>query len=380
MMGNGTRGQHLFDTGQGGPLPSSIGQPTLESAELSTNPWIFVIRTPWIIVSAHIRSARFSPGGQRIVTASRDRTARVWETSTGKELLTLAGHGASVNSAHFSLDGQRIVTASSDGMAGVWEVASGNSPAQLGSEAWMLAAARNHGSDVLSARFSPDRQLIVTVSTDDTARVWDAATGRSVSILDGHEGAVWSALFSRNGQEILTASVDTTARVWVVSPAQVRLILKGHESTVRSARFSRDGKRIVTASHDKTARVWSASTGEELLTLNGHEGMVWSARFSPDGRQIVTTSSDRTTRVWAAYSGKEVLTLRGPENLRPSSASVLDHASAHFSPDSRRVVTAFRETVRIWRIKNLLAIAKNKKPRDLTVAEREQYHLPLLNL
>ena len=112
---------------------------------------------------------------------------------------------------------------------------------------------------VTSAQFSPDGTRIVTASRDKTARVWDAATGKTA------RHARWDM-----------------------------------RDAVRSAQFSPDGTRIVTASGDKTARVWDAATGKTLATLAGHEGRCGSAQFSPDGTRIVTASDDKTARVWTS--------------------------------------------------------------------------------
>ncbi len=68
-----------------------------------------------------VRSASFSPDGSRIVTASVDRTAKVWDAQTGAEVLTLKGHTGVVRSASFSPDGSRIVTSGEDGTAKVWD-------------------------------------------------------------------------------------------------------------------------------------------------------------------------------------------------------------------------------------------------------------------
>ena len=77
-----------------------------------------------------------------------------------------------------------------------------------------LAGRLGHESYVWSAQFSPDGTRIVTASADKTARVWDAATGKSLATLAGHEDGVWSAQFSPDGTRIVTASGDKTARVW----------------------------------------------------------------------------------------------------------------------------------------------------------------------
>ena len=153
-------------------------------------------------------------------------------------LRELKGHGDAVKSAAFSPDGARIVTASSDGTARVWDAASGE----------MLRELKGHGDAVKSAAFSPDGARIVTASEDRTARVWDAASGEMLRELKGHGGAVTSAAFSPDGTRIVTASADKTARVWDAASGEMLRELKGHGGVVSSAAFSPDGARIVTAS------------------------------------------------------------------------------------------------------------------------------------
>jgi WD40 repeat protein len=107
-------------------------------------------------------SAVFSPDGSRIITASDDRTAKVWDSSSAKLLLNIQGHSNSVRSAAFSPDGSRIVTASDDRTAKVWD----------SSSAKLLLNIQDHSNSVLSAAFSPDGSRIVTASDDHTANVY----------------------------------------------------------------------------------------------------------------------------------------------------------------------------------------------------------------
>ena len=111
-----------------------------------------------------VRSAAFSPDGSRIVTASWDKTARIWDVASGKEIAVLRGHDGGLYSAAFSRDGSRIVTASMDKTARIWDAASAKE----------IAVLRGHGSYVLSAAFSPDGSRIVTASGDKTALIWGA--------------------------------------------------------------------------------------------------------------------------------------------------------------------------------------------------------------
>jgi WD40 repeat protein len=204
-----------------------------------------------------VYSAVFSLDGKRIVTASVDKTARLWDAATGKPIgLALTGHEDWVNSAAFSPDGNRIVTASGDWTARLWDAETGK---PIG------APLEGHSNSVTNATFSPDGKRILTGSGDRTARLWDAETGKPIGApINVPGGAVASAAFSPDGRRIVTASGRNSgwereigqAQVWDAETGKpVAAPLTGHDSRVSSATFSPDGTRIVTASWDKTAIV-----------------------------------------------------------------------------------------------------------------------------
>jgi WD40 repeat protein/serine/threonine protein kinase/TPR repeat protein len=277
-----------------------------------------------------VRSAEFSPDGRRIVTASNDKTARIWDAETGREIALLSGHTDAVRSAAFSPDGRRIVTASADKTARIWDAATGK-------EIMLL---NGHTDRVSTAVFSPDGRHVVTASRDKTARIWDAATGRQTLLLSGHTERVISAAFSPDGRRIVTASDDKTARLWEAATGREILLISGHTGPVISAAFSPDGRRMVTASWDQTARIWEAATGRQLAVLSGHLEGLLSAAFSPDGERVITASDDETARIWDAATGRGIMLLSGH-------SETVDTAS--FSPDGRRIVTASDDkTARLW--------------------------------
>ena len=112
-------------------------------------------------------------------------------------------------------------------------------------------------------------------------------------ILEGHSEGVNSVAFSPDGKRVVTGSSDKTARIWNAQTGKPLRTLQGHSSYVTSVAFSPDGKRIVTGSDDHTARVWDAETGKPLQELHGHSDYVFSVAFSPDGKRIVTGSEGR---------------------------------------------------------------------------------------
>ena len=107
---------------------------------------------------------------------NRNRVSRLWDARSGKEIKIFAGlfgHSGVVYTATFSPDGRRIVTASADHTARVWDTVSGK----------VIAVLKGHAREVRYATFSNDGHRVVTSSWDDTARLWDAESGNLIAVL-----------------------------------------------------------------------------------------------------------------------------------------------------------------------------------------------------
>lgn len=248
-----------------------------------------------------------------------------------REIFVLRGHVKFVRLAAFNAEGTMAVTASSDQTARLWDVATGKERTKL----------KGHDAEVWSAAFSPDGTRVMTVSFDKTARLWDVETGDTVAVFKGHQGEVNTAAFSLDGRRMLTTSYDNTARVWDVESGKTVAVLEGHEALIRSAAFSADGSRVITASRDGTARIWDAATGVKALVLHGHTREVRVAAFSPDGSRVATASADGTARLWDAVTGTTIAVMRGHDRYV---------TAAYFSPDGSRVITAAwgDNAARLW--------------------------------
>ncbi len=331
--------------------PKNREAATMVASMLAQLSW-HVLLTGSMQHHADIASAQFSPNGQRIVTISKDNTARLWDAGSGKPIGEPLKHEDSVNSAQFSPDNQRVVTVSAK-TAQVWDAASGKKH----------GAPMKHDGRIISAQFSPDSQRVVTASEDKKARLWDATSGKLLAapVKDERrfDSYIDSAQFSPDSQRIVTA-VNKTAQVWDTTSGQPIGKPMEHESFYTSPQFSPDGQRVVTVSQDNMARVWDAASGQPLGEAMKHEGIVYSAQFSPDGQRVVTASLDNTARLWDTVSGKPL-----GKPLKHESLIV----SAQFSPDGQRVVTVSADkTTRVWDAASGQPIGEPMEHEDIVIS------------
>jgi WD40 repeat protein len=140
-----------------------------------------------ITTSSSVISVAFSPDGKRLLAGSEDKTARIWDIATGKEVHAFNGHEEQVNSVAFDPRGALVLTGSNDKTARLWDAATGKE----------MRAFKGHEGAVLSVAFSPDGARVLTGSWDKTARLWDAATGKEIRAFKGEDLPVIPSLSAR---------------------------------------------------------------------------------------------------------------------------------------------------------------------------------------
>ncbi len=243
---------------------------------------------------------------------------------------TLGGHTDAVDGCAISSTGDYIVSASSDQTLKVWD-------ARTGEERLTL---RGHTRWVNGCAISPAGDFIVSASSDSTLKVWDACTGEERLTLHWHMSAVNGCAISPAGDFIVSASHDQWLKVWDARTGEKRRTLSGHMSPVKGCAISPAGDYIVSASRDQTLKVWDAPMGEERLTLRGHTDEVRGCAISPAGDFIVSASDDQTLKVWDARTGEERRTLHGHTDRVYGCA---------ISPTGDTIVSASEDqTLKVW--------------------------------
>ena len=308
---------------------------TLDTNPDQIAPWAELLRTtvdkfllPPLQHGDVVNAAAFDTKGERVVTASSDKTARIWDARTGLPIGPPMQHGGQVYAAAFDAKGERVVTASRDKTTHTWDART----------VLPIGPPMRHSYLVTAAAFDAKGERVVTMSWDQTVRICDARTGLPIGPPMQHDNAVTAAAFDAKGERVVTASWET-ARIWDAHTGLPIGPPMQHGDEVYAAAFDAAGERVVTASWE-TARIWDAHTGVPIGPPMQHSGTVFAAAFDAKGERVVTASSDETARIWDARTGLPI----GP----PMQHSGTVFAAA-FDAKGERVVTASSDkTARIW--------------------------------
>jgi WD40 repeat protein len=277
----------------------------------------------------NVSDVAFSPDGRLLATTSWDHTAKLWHVATGTEIATLHGHTDGVESVAFSPAGHLLATGGADNAVILWDAT--GAPRVLNS----FTA---HDDDVLDVQFAPSRPVLGTTGRDGTVTLWDLSDPVHVRErrLTGHTGPVPTIAFSPDGSTAATGGDDRTVRLWPTSGDGPPRVLTGHTDGVRSVTYHPDGRYLVSTGVDRTVRLWRPTDLDEPVVLAGHTDRVVATAFSQDGRTLATGSDDHTVRLWDIQGG-----------------ALLGHRDSVYgaavAPSGRIAATAsYDRTVRLW--------------------------------
>ncbi|MDO9416329.1 WD40 repeat domain-containing protein [Pararhizobium sp.] len=247
------------------------------------------------------RTALFLPGGTRVLSAGDDGEIVLRSVDDGAVLhvFSAAEHG-SANKVAISADGKRAVSGHEAGTVIIWDIEKRTALHVLNGQDWSIS----------SVAISPDGRRALSGSIDGTLKFWDIDAGRLLRAWKGHERGTYGMAFTADAREVVTGSGDGTIKVWDLAAKKEIRRLEGHSGTVYTLVLSADGKQILSGSLDGTARLWDKATGDEITQFNGHTGPVLSVAFGPAGT-VLTGSADGTIRIWPIDGGTAPIVVAG---------------------------------------------------------------------
>ncbi|MFG2004589.1 AAA family ATPase [Spirillospora sp. NPDC048911] len=289
---------------------------------------------------SEVRTVVFSPDGKRVATGSADRTARLWDPASRRQLGAPFVHprdecGTAGVKAVFAVQGRMLVTSCLSTVR-FWDIATHR----------QIGAPLDSGGVVSALAVAPDGRTLAIASLQGTVRLWDVTARRWISGPMGHAdpgvlNAVNAVAFTTGGKRLVTAGADRAARLWdTATSRQLGAPFEGHTREINDVSPSPDGTAFATAASDGTVRLWNLTTHRQIgaaLTARDGRAALWSVAYSPDGTRLATGGSDGFTRFWDVAGHEQVGMELGDNHFAVQRVA--------FSPDGRLVAAAGADSV-----------------------------------
>jgi WD40 repeat protein len=232
---------------RGGRMATGYADGTVKLWNLETREPSLTVK----ICAKEVVALSFSPDEQTLAAGCADGKIELWNTRAQK--ITLNGHSGPIRSLVFSSDG-KLASGSEDKTVRVWDGATGR-------QLWMSDV---HKDGILAVAFSSDAKKLAGASKDKIVKLWDVTTAKELVTLVGHKSDVTAVAFSPDGKTVVTGSADETIKLWDPNTGQERITFTRHEGRVAAVAFTPDGKTLATGSWDGTVKLWFAATDEEV--------------------------------------------------------------------------------------------------------------------
>jgi WD40 repeat protein/tRNA A-37 threonylcarbamoyl transferase component Bud32 len=278
-----------------------------------------------------VHTVSWSPNGKYIVSGSRDKTAQVWNASTGEKVFTYKNHSSYVYGVTWSPDGKRVASSSFRNVH-IWDATSGNNFLQY----------RNHTLWVYAVAWEPSGLMLASCGADGEVHIWDTHIGEMICKYQGYPKAVRALAWSndRSSARLLVGCEDSVVYSWEVARGREPIMYHGHKKEITGVGWSPDGMKIVSGSRDKTVKIWDAFTDKLLSTYQGHTKDIHTVAWSPDGSRIASAGEDKIIRIWDATTGNTCSTYQGHTK---------DVYTVAWSPDGTCIASAGEDkTVHVW--------------------------------
>jgi WD40 repeat protein len=238
-------------------------------------------------------------GGAALASAGADGKVLLWNLAEGKIQQTIAPEGL-VRALAFSPDGTVLVGGGDAAVVYVWEAATGKLKTKL----------EGHTDWIWSIAFSPDGKQLASGSSDGSVILWDVANLKKQINFSSSPpppantpppsvvNTVLTLTFSPDGKQMALGGSDM--QIHIANPVDGKIVrsLRGHTSSITGLAFHPDGKLLVSGSKDRTVRLWDSASGQVLKTLEGHTAWVQGVTILAQGTRVASVGADQTVRLW----------------------------------------------------------------------------------
>ena len=276
--------------------------------------------------SEGIASVAVNPAGTRIATVSFDKTIKIWDLESGRELRSISNIGGYVNAISWSPDGRTLIHGAEDRTVRIWEAETGRA----------VRTINGHTDYVNEARYSPDGRRIASVADDKLIKIWDAETGREIRTLTGHTDMVGVVAWSPDGRRIASGSIqdERTIRIWDVESGRLLHTIPNQGGRIMALAYSPDGRRIASCTTEEQAvKIWNAENGSLIRSIPIENRSPYSLSWDSDNNRIAVgyTSEDESyIGIFDTDTGTRI------RQLWPIGLPF----SINWTPDGRRIVAA----------------------------------------
>jgi len=283
-----------------------------------------------------------------LLTGSRDKTVIVWNLTRGEgnaygvPRKALHGHNHFVQDIAVSSDGHFALSASWDKTLRLWDLSTGATTRRF----------VGHTNDVLSVSFSPDNRQIVSGSRDRTIKLWNTLGECKVNLTeDGHSEWVSCVRFSPNPANpvIVSAGWDKLVKVWDLTKLKVKTNHLGHSGYINNVTISPDGSLCASGGKDGVTMLWDLNEGKHLYSLEAGD-CINALTFSPN-RYWLCAATSTGIKIWDLESKSVVDELRPEFPEQGPKSQVPQCVSLAWSADGQTLFTGYTDNmVRVWQV------------------------------